>query len=337
MTSTTWSRPRLLRLGLATALGAGALLAAPSMASATPAQYVVVADHLANPRGLFIAKGSEDLYFSQSGYGGGNAKVGVQLGTGQNGSVSVAWDADSTHPGVQRIASHLWSATLKDEGQVATLGAAGLTKKHGQVYVAMSEAFQKDIGPQPQEGRLLKVSRSGVHAVADIATASLKWEATRLGLNTQFPDTNPYGVTVFRHGSSSTLYVTTLALVDGPGAARIFRIDPTQHHSVFTAAKVWATGLTAMNGCAFSPDGKYFYVSELLATETLKGAPKGLPPAAVVKVPFAHPNSGRTYLGLSFLHFAGGVAVDRDGHVYVANFTNQPAGAPIGQVLRLDQ
>jgi sugar lactone lactonase YvrE len=143
--------------------------------------------------------------------------------------------------------------------------------------------------------------------------------------------------TCIAQGPDGALYVTTLALVDGPGAAKIYRIDPSKHRSVFHSAKVWATGLTAMNGCAFSPGGKYFYVSELLATETLKGAPQGLPPAAVVKIPFAHPNSGRTYLGLSFLHFAGGVAVDRDGHVYVANFTAQGPGAPLGQVLRLKQ
>jgi hypothetical protein len=37
------------------------------------------------------------------------------------------------------------------------------------------------------------------------------------------------------------------------------------------------------------------------------------------------------------VHLAGGVAVDRDGRVPVANFTNQGAGAPIGQVLRLKQ
>jgi hypothetical protein len=245
----------------------------------------------------------------------------------------------------------------------------------------MSEAFHKGLGPQPQEGRLLRVSPHGIRAVADVATASLKWESTRLSLNSQFPDTNPYGVTVYRNHHRSTLYVidagantvsrvgphghlkviaylpntpkadaiptciaqgpdkalyvTTLALVDGPGAAKIYRIDPRHHTSVFKAAKVWATGLTALNGCAFGPGGKYFYASELVATETLKGAPTGLPPAAVVKIPFAHPNSGRTYLGLSFLHFPGGVAVDRHGHVYVANFTVQGPGKPIGQVLRL--
>jgi hypothetical protein len=383
MTLTTPRRARLVRLGIAAAVGAGGLLAAPAPASATTSPYVVVADHLANPRGLFIPKGSETLYFSEAGFGGGNARVGIRAGTGQTGRVSVVPDADDHHPRVHRLASHLWSGAREEEGLVATLGPAGLTKKGRSLYVVISEAFQKGLGPQPQEGRLLKITRSGIHAVADIATASIKWESTRLGLNDQFPDTNPYGVTVYRHHGRSTLYVidagantvsrvgrhghltvvsylpntpkadaiptciaqgpdgalyvTTLALVDGPGAAKIYRIDPSKHRSVFHSAKVWATGLTAMNGCAFSPGGKYFYVSELVATETLKGAPQGLPPAAVVKIPFAHPNSGRTYLGLSFLHFAGGVAVDRDGHVYVANFTAQGPGAPLGQVLRLKQ
>jgi hypothetical protein len=363
-------------------LGAGGLLA-PSIASADPVGYVVVADHLANPRGLFIPTGSESLYFTESGFGGGNAKAGVQLGTGQNGRVSVVEDADDARPAVHRIASHLWSKTFSEQGQLSTGGPAGLTRRGGTLYVAMSEVFHTGRGPQPQEGRLLTVSPGGVHAVADLASASLKWESTHLGLNSQFPDTNPYGVTVYRHRGTSTLYVldagantvsrvgrhgqvtvvtylpntrkadavptcmaqgpdgalyvTTLALADGPGAAKIYRIDPTKHRPVLRSAKVWATGLTAMNGCAFGPGGTYLYVSEFLATETLKGAPKGLPPAAVVKIPFAHPSSGRSYLGLSFLHFAGGVAVDREGHVYVANFTNQGTGAPIGQVLQLRQ
>src|SRR3954463_12934033 len=162
MTTSIPRGARLLRLGLAAAFGAGPLLAAPSVAAATPVGYTVVADHLANPRGLFIAKGSETLYFSEAGFGGGGPRTGIQLGTGQNGRVSVVYNADSRPPRVPRIASHLFSTAFSGGGVLATLGPAGLTKKGHKLYVVIGEEFHKGLGPQPQEGRLLTVSRHGI-------------------------------------------------------------------------------------------------------------------------------------------------------------------------------
>ncbi len=373
-------------LALTAVVGVGAL-ASVQAAGAAPAhppapRFTVVADHLANPRGLSFSGSSEVLYVAQAGLGGGTAKTGVQVGTGQTGRVVAVSDADAAHPHVNLVSSNLWSKTTSGPHGFETVGPAGIAVRNDDaIFVVMSEDFVPGLGPQPQQGRLLRLTDHGrIRSVADVASASLKWESipANKALNPQFPDANPYGVTTFGHelfvvdaaantvdeigpggkvrvlaylpntpmsdavptcitkGPDGALYIGTLALVDGPGAAKVYRVDPETTAPVTKAATVWASGLSTINGCAFSPDGKYFYASEFLALETLTGPPVGPPPGAVVKIRFSNPAS-HTYLGLGVLHFSGGVAVDREGSVYVSNWSNQGAGRPIGQVLRLHQ
>lgn len=354
-----------------------------AQATVSSPTFTVVAQHLANPRGLsFAGDGGEDLYISQAGLGGGNVRTGVQVGTSQTGSVEVVKDADDPHPQVRTISAHLWSQTTSGPHGFETAGPAGISVRSDDViYVVMQENFVTGLGPQPQQGRLLQLTGGGrIRSVADVASASLKWESVpaNKALNDQFPDTNPYGVaaagrevfvvdaaantvdaigpggavrvlaylpntpksdavpTCITKGPDGALYVGTLALADGAKAAKVYRVDPRTTAPITKAATVWASGLTAINGCAFSPDGKYFYASEFLALETLKGPPVGPPPSAVVKIAFSNPAT-HSYIGLGVLHFAGGVAVDRDGAVYVSNWCNQGRGTPIGQVLRFHQ
>src|SRR3954469_3615868 len=166
--ASTKPRLHLRRLGVAGALAAACALSActsPANVARKPAPaYVVVADHLANPRGLFIAKGSADLYFTEAGLGGGTAKTGVLLGAGHSGRVSIVRGADAAHPKVHRLAADLWSSA-EVEDRLHTLGPAGLTTSNGSLYLVVSEEFGDHVGAQPQEGRLLKVTDSGVAAV----------------------------------------------------------------------------------------------------------------------------------------------------------------------------
>jgi sugar lactone lactonase YvrE len=354
------------------------------MASANASPSVtVVADHLANPRGLSFVGGSETLLVAQAGFGSGSRTAGVQVGTGKTGLVTAILDADGRHTRTATVASHLWSQTESSAQRgTETVGPAGINAANPhRVLLAMSENFVTGLGPQPQEGRLLAIDAGHTFSVADVATANLKWESipANKALNPQFPDTNPYGVTVTRghqtyvvdagantvdrigprgrvnviaylpntplsdavptcisQGPDGALYIGTLSIADGPGAAHVYRVDPRSHASVTTKATVWASGLSAINGCTFSRDGKYFYASEYIAMEKITGPVAGAPPAAVVKIPFDDPTS-HTYLGLDALHFAGGVAVDDDGSVYVTSWSNQPAGPAMGQVLRLNR
>ncbi len=351
-------------------------------ASATPS-VTVVADHLANPRGLSFLGGSETLLVAQAGFGSGSRTKGVQVGTGQTGLVTAILDADGRHSRTSTVANHLWSQTASSAQRgTETVGPAGVNAANpDRVLLAMSENFVAGLGPQPQEGRLLGIHDGHTFSVADVATADLKWESipANKALQPQFPDANPYGVTVTRthqtyvvdaaantvdrvgphgavkviaflpntplsdavptclsQGPDGALYVGTLSIADGPGAAHVYRVDPRSHASVTSIATVWASGLSAINGCSFSRDGKYFYASEYIAMEKITGPVAGPPPAAVVKIPFNNPSS-HTYLGLDALHFAGGVAVDDNGSVYVANWSNQPAGPAMGQVVRLNR
>jgi hypothetical protein len=128
-------------------------------------------------------------------------------------------------------------------------------------------------------------------------------------------------------GPDGAWYVGTLAEGAGNGGAKVWRIVPGHD------PEVYLDGLTAVVDIAFGPDGS-LYASEF-TTDAATFSPVG----AVVRV---RPDGHRTVLGTDVLHYPGGVAVDRHGKVYVANWSILPAaGAPgfpadaHGQVVRL--
>lgn len=143
--------------------------------------------------------------------------------------------------------------------------------------------------------------------------------------NTPISDAVPTCVT---RGPDGALYIGTLALADffvlGPGTATVYRVDPSKVNpndlnSVLNAATVWATGFSTITGCTFGPHGD-FYAAEMFAND-------------VVRVPFAHPSTGRTVLGAGQLTLPNGVAVDHDGNVFVTNNSNS-GQAGQGSVVR---
>jgi hypothetical protein len=152
--------------------------------------------------------------------------------------------------------------------------------------------------------------------------------------NPSISDAVPTCVT---QGPDGALYIGTLALaeffVHGPGTATVYRVDPTtvdpnDLNSVLSAAKVWATGFSTITGCTFGPTGD-FYAVEMFSGFTSPTAPAG----DVVRVPFAHPGTGRTYFGVGQLHLPNGVAVGNDGTVYATNYSDSPI-AGTGEVVR---
>jgi hypothetical protein len=154
--------------------------------------------------------------------------------------------------------------------------------------------------------------------------------------NTVASDAVPTCVT---QGPDGALYIGTLALADffafGPGHSTVYRVDPStvdpsNLHSVLTAAKVWATGFTTITGCTFDQNGNFY------AVEMFNGfnpANPVAPAGDVVKVPFDHPATGRTIIGAGQLHLPNMVAVGDNGDVYVTNFSDSPV-AGTGQVVR---
>ena len=354
--------------------------------------YTVVADGLANARGLAITTvpghkyTSEVLYVTEAGLGAGTATTGVRLGTGSTGRVLAVQDPDTIHPQTTVVSSGLWSQSTPGPDGVDTLGPAGITvATDGTLSVVMAEHYVPGLGPQPQQGHLLHFTAQGqITSVVDVATASLQWANTpsRHTLGPSLPDSNPAAVTTLGFdtivvdsaaatvsvvsldgtvvvlaslpdtphgralptcvttGPDGALYVGTLASTEGAGGATVYRIDPHTTAAPSQAATVWAGGVSTISGCAFSPDGRFFYASELTARETVThpptpGNPAGAQPSAVVRIPFDHPTT-RDYLGLGVLQLAGGIAIDVHGSIYVTNSSNHDTGAPLGQVLRFD-
>jgi hypothetical protein len=123
-------------------------------------------------------------------------------------------------------------------------------------------------------------------------------------------------------GPDGAWYVGTLAEGAGNGGANVWRIVPGH------APEVYADGLTAVVDIAFGPDGS-LYASEFLADLTSETDPSG----AVVRI---RPSGRRTVLGQGALFLPGGVAVDRYGHLYVANWSILPATGSADPVFPAD-
>ncbi len=196
--------------------------------------------------------------------------------------------------------------------------------------------------------------------VSDVGDQDWTWTSTRLNLAPKdFPDANPNAVLYSRGhvyvadagsnildqvkrngavkvmaffpvpaGSQSDAVPTCVArgpdgalyvgeLLGGfftPGHARIWRVVPGQ------APRVWATGLTTVQGCGFGRDGA-FYATEF-QTGGLNESPGANPAGDVVRID-RHGN--RTHLGIGKLFFPSGFAAGPDGAIYVSNCSIAPA------------
>jgi hypothetical protein len=112
---------------------------------------------------------------------------------------------------------------------------------------------------------------------------------------------------------------------NAPGASVVWRFDPSSRR-----LSKWATGLTAVTGCGFGGDGR-FYATEF-STLGLDHAAPGT--GAVVRVP-AHSTAPVTVVGR--LNFPGGFAA-RGRSLFVSNWSVAPAsngGGPTGSVVRI--
>ena len=99
-----------------------------------------------------------------------------------------------------------------------------------------------------------------------------------------------------------------------PGHARIWRVVPGH------APKVWATGLTTVQGCGFGRDGA-FYATEFQVGGLNEG-PTASPAGDVVRI---DRHGHRTHLGTGKLFYPSGFAAGSDGAIYVSNCSVAPA------------
>lgn len=118
--------------------------------------------------------------------------------------------------------------------------------------------------------------------------------------------------TCVARGPDGALYVgELLGGYYAAGYARVWRVVPGH------APKVWATGLTAVQGCGFGHDGA-FYATEFEAGGFTSGNPAG----DVVRI---DRNGNRTHLGVGKLFLPSGFAAGPDGSIYVSNCSIAPA------------
>jgi hypothetical protein len=134
--------------------------------------------------------------------------------------------------------------------------------------------------------------------------------------------------TCIDRGPDGALYVGQLTGGgNGPGAANIWRVVPGQ------APTVWASGLTAITGCGFGTDGKFYAVE--FSTLGFESFEPGT--GAFVQVP-AHSTSPNVIAtGLSF---PAGYAPGPNGSAFLSNWSIAPAdtgGGPTGEVVHITQ
>ena len=226
-------------------------------------------------------------------------------------------------------------------------------------------------------GRLVQVTPHSIRSLSDVGDQDWTWTSTRVHLAPKdFPDANPNAV-LYSHGHVYVVDAGANLLVDvqrngtakvlaffgvpkgsqsdsvptcltrgpdgalyvgellggqyAPGHARIWRVVPGH------APRVWATGLSTVQGCGFGRDGA-FYATEFQVGGLNEG-PTANPAGDVVRIDrWGH----RTHLGVGKLFYPSGFAAGSDGAIYVSNCSIAPASgmgpklcSAGGQVVRI--
>ena len=198
-----------------------------------------------------------------------------------------------------------YEAAANPDGGAFDSNPNSVTSKWGKVFVV-------DAGGNS----LLRVHRSGEISTVAVFPDRLITPPPGMGLPDPFPmQAVPTNVVV---GPDGALYVSQLTGFPFPaGAANIYRIERG------SAPEVYASGLTNVTDLAFDRHGN-LYVVEIAADGLGSGDPTG----ALIKI---RPDGSRETVASEGLVNPYGVAIGRDGAVYVSN---HGAEAGVGEVLR---
>ena len=344
--------------------GAAICAALLSTGSAQGQTFEVVASGLNNPRGLAFAPNG-DLYVAEAGLGGGDFCHVGPTGPRCFGTTGAILKLDLRRGTRQVVVSGLPSMAGADGS--ASVGPHDLSfQGQGNLYVTIGFGGEPDLREEleAQSGTMAvlgRVTANGAYRiVSDIGTFENE-ENPDLDL----PDSNPYGVlalpgkVVVADAGANALFeikangaVRTLAvfpeqpfpggpprdavpttvvlgpdgdyyvsqLTGGPfsvGAANVFRVPAAGGDP-----EVVLSGFTNVIDIAFGADGSLYVlqIAEPLFTNLAGG-----------KVIRVSPDGTRTTLNVP-LFAPGGLAIAKDGTIYVTNFSIAPGG---GQVLAI--
>ena len=356
--------PRFLAL---VALVLGLIGASTTGMAAVPG--TIVADGLANPRGIAVADDGT-IYVAEAGLGGTEAFTAPPYPPSTRGMTG---RVTRIAPGGAKttVAANLPSLSIGGQGNAFVLGPAGMILANGSLWLATG-AMLSGYPPATNASSVLRVDpQSGaVTQVADLAAFE----------RANNPDTfeitdDPYGIAM---GADGNLYVAD------SGANDFLRVNPQTGQATVVAVFAGIPRPTANparggknendpvpSNVVIGPDGN-FYVGLLTGFPTVTGGAKVLrvtPGGAVsdavtgltsvswvafgpdgllyvVEFGVEAPNSGRITRVLADgtkqvvadgLNNPNGVAFDKAGNLYVAvNGSTAPNDGPLGQILRMD-
>ncbi len=331
--------------------------------AATGAQAVtVLAKGLDNPRGLEVAA-TGAIYVSEAGTAGERcAKVdGQENCFGFSGAITRIKNGKQ-----RRVASGFLSLGGKDGSFTVGVDDVAVARS-GVLYAIMTAAPLENpramLGREGarQFGKLLRVAAGRKEVVADVAKVELETNPDRTDVNP-----NPYGValvgttpyvvdaggntllrvsagrarviavlpqqrigarkvqsvpTSIAAAADGTLYIGELG-GEAPRRARIFKVEPGKKPVVY------AKGFTNVVGVAVDAD-ENVYVGQLV--NDFAKTEKGVFMGSLFKIA---PDGTRRELAKGRLSAIGGVAVARNGDVYVSTNSIFPGR---GQVVRVEQ
>lgn len=339
---------------LSTAVVAPALTS-PAVARAIPAtapavSTAVVASGLSNPRGLAVGRGGS-LYIAVAGSGAGDGAVmrvadatsgspslpvpllsglpsvgdphGAPPGVASTGPVAVAYRHGrlSVQVGLSPVAGDPRLGSLLRVGprggvhQVANVGAADFAWSAD--HLELNPQF-----PDANPNAVVTVGRRSYVVDAGANTLSVVDSRGRVRVLRFFgtPAGSPTNAvpTCIARDKDGSLYVGELLGGQfAPGGARVWKVSVHGRH---VSARVFASGLTTIQGCAFGADG-HLYVTEF-QTGGLNLEPGGSPVGDVVRLD-RHGNA--TALHVPGLLWPSGLAAARDGSLFVSNCSIAPA------------